>query len=416
MSSSRVRNPESGGASSRRHNQQRLLDAIRQHGPISRADLAKCTRLSPPTVSSLIEGLLGDTGLLREVGVGISSGGRPPILLAFNAGYGCLVGLDITSRALRFSLTDLQGRAIGRAQVPLRTDSRAAGLDQVVSGIGMLLQDHGRDPASVFAIGISAPGTTDIRTGRVASAPNLPGWVDVPLRDLVQARYKVPVAVDNDANMAALGEQWQGSARSAEDFVFLSLGAGLGAGVVIGGRLHHGHRFCAGEISRMMLDYREWDADHGQRGYLGARIGAASIPNWAQARPLVAAAGSDSEAALRVIFDLARSGDTEASAVLDNISVFLGSAVANIVSVLDPQLVVFGGGLSRAGELLIDRVRRVVTRLVPNVPGLELSGLGEEAALTGSVRAARQLADVRVLEIAGGAAPMAARGVRAESR
>ena len=403
MFSTHVLNSDGGSVSSRRVNRQRLIAAIRDQGPISRADLAKCTRLSAPTVSALVESLLGETGLVREVGVGVSSGGRPPILLEFNADYGCLVGVDISSRTIRFSLTDLQGRPMAQQQVRTRSDSRAAAVDQVVTGIGAILQEHRRDAATLFAIGVSAPGTADVKTGHVFAAPNLSGWIDVPLRDLVQARYQVPVQVDNDANMAALGERWQGTARSVDDFVFLSLGAGIGAGVVIGGQLHRGHRFHAGEISRMMLDYREWDADHGHRGYLGSRIGAASIPKWAQARPLVTTAGSDSEAALRVLFDLARGGDQEAASVLDNLSVFLGSAVANIVSVLDPQLVVFGGGLSRAGEPLVSRVRRVVARLVPNVPALELSGLGEDAPLTGSIYTARRLADVRVLEIAAGA-------------
>src|SRR5262249_12079280 len=158
----------------------------------------------------------------------------------------------------------------------------------------------GRDLRKLFAIGIGAPGMTDVTTGRVISANNLAGWTNVPLRELVQARFKAPVQVDNDANMAALGERWQGAARHVNDFGFLALGAGVGAGVVIGGRLHRGHHWYAGEISRMTLDYREWQVDFGERGYLESRIGAAAIPELAPARMLLERAGADREAAVRV--------------------------------------------------------------------------------------------------------------------
>jgi predicted NBD/HSP70 family sugar kinase len=226
------------------------------------------------------------------------------------------------------------------------------------------------------------------------------GWSNVPLRDLVQARFDTPVRVDNDANMAALGERWMGVARPASHFVFLALGAGVGAGVVIDGRLHRGHHWYAGEISRMTLDYREWQVDFGERGYLESRISAAAIPDWAHARPLVERAGHDREAAMRTIFEAAGRGDEEAVAVVEELAVFLGSAVVNIVAVLDPSLVVFGGGLSHGGEVLLDPVRRVVSRIVPNVPTLATSALGDDAPLLGSVYSAMEVAEPRLAAIA----------------
>jgi glucokinase len=391
-----------GAVNSRRLNRQRLFDAIRRHGPISRADLAKRMRLSAPTVSALVEEVVREASLLREVGVGASSGGRPPILLEFNADYGCLVGVDIGSRTIRFALGDLQGRVLARQQQRTRADSCGAVIDQVLDGIESIVTLTGRDLAKLFAIGIGAPGMTDVTTGRVISAVNLAGWTDVPLRQIVEDRFGTPVRVDNDANMAALGEQWQGSAQKAADFVFLALGAGVGAGVVIGGRLHRGHHWYAGEISRMTLDYRDWQVDFGGRGYLESRISAGAIPAWPQARPLAARAGHDAEAAMQVIFEAARAGDVEASAVVLDLAVFLGSAVANIVAVLDPGLVVIGGGLSHAGQLLLDPVRRVVSRIVPNVPAIEISALGDDAQLMGAVSSAMEVAEARLLAIAGG--------------
>jgi glucokinase len=393
--------PDGGAPNTRSLNRQRLLEAIRRLGPVSRADLAKRTRLSPPTVSALVEELVGGVGLLREVGVGASRGGRPPILLEFNAEYGTLVGVDIGSRTLRFALADLQGHVLARHDERTRADSCPATIDQVLAGIETVLGRAGHDPRKLFAIGIGAPGMTDVTTGRVISAANLAGWTDVPLRSIVESRFKAPVRVDNDANMAALGERWQGVARQASDFVFLALGAGVGAGVMIGGRLHRGHHWYAGEVSRMTLDFREWQVDFGERGYLESRISAAAIPEWAHARPIVERAGHDREAAMRLIIDAAHAGDGQAASVLEELAVFLGSAVANIVAVLDPALVVFGGGLSHAGDLLVGPVRRVVSRIVPNVPALLISALGDEAQLMGSVYSAMELAETRLFAIAG---------------
>jgi len=393
--------PDDGAVNTRRLNRQRLFEAIRRLGPISRADLAKRVHLSPPTVSALVEELVGETSLLREVGVGASNGGRPPILLEFNADVGHMVGVDLGSRTIRFALTDLQGRIVARRQERTRSDSCEATIEQVLSGIEALVRESERDPSRLFAIGIGAPGMTDVRAGRVISAANLAGWTDVPLRDLVEARMGAPVQVDNDANMAALGERWVGSARQASDFVFLALGAGVGAGLVVGGRLHRGHHWYAGEISRMTLDFREWDVDFGERGYLESRISAAAIPDWARARPLVARAGHERQAAIGMIFEAARGGDAQAAAVVDELAVYLGTAVANIVAVLDPELVVFGGGLSHAGDLLLDPVRKVLARVVPNVPALVISSLGDDAPLMGSVYSAMEVAESRLFAMAG---------------
>ena len=373
----------SGSLNTRRVNRQRLLEAVRRSGPISRADLAKATRLSPPTVSALVEDLLHEVGLMHEVGMGTSRGGRPPVLLQFNGEFGYLVGVDVGSRTLRVALADLQGKVLARRQVPTDPAGGIAIVDQLCAVVREVFATTRRDPAKLYAVGVGAPGMTDVHAGRVIRAVNLAGWVDLPLRDLVEARLGAPVRVDNDANMAALGERWQGSARRVSDFVFLALGAGIGAGVVVGGRLHRGHHWYAGEISHMNLDMREWQADFGDRGYLESHVGAAAI-----------AESQHADAA--TIITAARAGDARAMAVIDQLAVYLGTAVANIVAVLDPALVVFGGGLSHAGDLLIEPVRRVVARIVPNMPAIGISSLGDDAQLMGAVYSAVETAETRL--------------------
>lgn len=384
-----------GSINTRRVNRQRLLDAVRQRGPISRADLAKVTRLSPPTVSALVEDLVLEVGLLTEVGMGTSKGGRPPIMLQFNAEFGYLVGVDVGSRTMRVALADLQGKVLSRWQAPTNTSSRESAIAQICSGVDAVFAQTGRDRSKLYGVGIGAPGMTDVETGRVIRAANIPDWVDVPLRDLVEHRLQASVRVDNDANMAALGERWKGSARQVDDFVFIALGAGVGAGVVVGGRLHRGHHWYAGEISHMNLDFREWQTDFGQRGFLESRIGAGAIPEWQRARQLVEV-GADPAAAVVHIIDAARAGDESAAAVIEELAVYLGTAVANIVTVLDPALVVLGGGLSHAGDRLLGPMRRVVSQIVPNLPAIEISSLGDDAQLMGSVYSAKELAEARL--------------------
>ncbi len=388
-----------GSLNTRRVNRQRLLEAVRHAGPISRADLAKTIGLSPPTVSALVEDLVQEVGLLREVGMGTSKGGRPPIMLQFNAEYGYLVGVDVGSRTLRVALTDLQGRVLARHQEATSAASGAAILDQIYAGVDQVFRHARRDRSKLYAVGIGAPGMTDVQSGRVIRAVNLPGWVDLPLQELTEARLGAAVRVDNDANMAALGERWRGCARQMDDFVFIALGAGVGAGVVVGGRLHRGHHWYAGEISHMNVDFREWEADFGERGYLESRIGAGAIADWQHARPLVedmTTAPHDRASAVMRIIEAARAGDPRAAAVLDELAVYLGTAVANIVAVLDPALVVFGGGLSHAGDLLLAPLRRVVAKVVPNVPALAISSLGDDAQLLGAVRSAMEIAEARL--------------------
>lgn len=371
-----------GAINARLVHRQRIFDVVRRFGPISRAELAKRTRLSPPTVSAVVEDLVGGVHLLQEVGVGVANRGRPPMMLSTNAEFGFLCGVDIGSQTLRVALADLEGKVLARLREKTEADSREGVLQQIERAIERVFTDAGRDVSKLFAVGVGAPGMTNVNDGRVIEAAHLRGWVDVPLRDRLQGKFNAPVRVDNDANMAALGERWQGSARDIDDFVFIAIGAGVGAGVMVGGRLHRGHHWYAGEISRMNLDHRDWQVDFGQSGYLERRVGSGP-QGW------------------KSVFDGAQGGDAGCIAMIEELATYLGTAVANITTVLDPAMVVFGGGLSHAGTSLIEPVRRVVARIVPNVPAIKISALGDDAQLMGALYSALELAEARLFAIAG---------------
>ncbi|CAN5519978.1 ROK family protein [soil metagenome] len=382
----------------RRHNGKRILDAIRHHGPISRMALARRAKLSAPTVCALVDDLLDRRGLLRSVGKGASNGGRRPLMVDFNAEFGYVAGVDIGSRSLRFALADLRGHVVCRRENRTPTSSRDAVLDAICQGIRELFTDAALDPRKLFAIGAGAPGMTDVNTGRVINAVNLKGWTDVPLRDTLHDAFKVPTTVDNDVNMAALGEQWVGCARDCPNFLFIALGAGVGAGIVVDGRLYRGSRWYAGEISHMHLDHRQWNVDYGARGYLESLTGAEAIAQSGVKVLGPASGGKLSADGAAQVFAAARQGNVDARKIVQEVAVYLGTAVANITAVLDPALIVFGGGISHVGEQLFAPVRQVVARIVPNVPEIRLTAVGDDAQLFGSLNSALQLADVRLFE------------------
>jgi glucokinase-like ROK family protein len=378
----------------RRYNSGRLLDAVRRHGPISRAALARRAKLSAPTVSALVEDLLTRRGMLRTVGRGASSGGRRPVLLEFNAGYGYVVGVDVGSQTMRFGLADLQGRLIARCEERTPASSRDAVIDRIHEGIGPLFARARVDPAKLLAIGVGAPGMTDVDEGRVISAVNLPGWTNVPLRQILHDALAVPVAVDNDVNMAALGEMWVGCAQHESNFVFIAVGAGIGAGIIVDGRLHRGSRWFAGEIGHMNLDYRQWTTDFGEQGFLEHRARAAAIAEMGDRLGF----GRDGANGSHAVFDAARKGDPEAARIVEQVAVYLGATIANIAAVLDPALVVLGGGISHAGDLLLDPIRQVASRVVLNCPEIRVTELGDDPQLYGSVYSALQLAEVELVD------------------
>jgi glucokinase len=348
----------------RRHNSRQVLGVVRRLGPISRADITRHTPYSAPTVSTLVNGLI-TAGLVREEGAGKSSGGRKPQLVSFNARCGVVVGCNIDSDAFRMVLADMNGEWLRERAFPLASDTRPRPLLRRVADSARRMLDEAKESASPllsFAVGV--PGMTDVGRGRVIEAANLEGWRDVPAREILEERIGAPVHVENDVNLAAIGEQWRGLGRGVENFVFVSVGTGIGAGIIIRGRLHRGHRWHAGEISHLNVDFRDWATDYAAAGYLEEHL-----LNRARRRR-GGALRFDEESVER-----------------------LGAAVANIATLLDPEVIVFGGPLVAADTGLLGRVFRVASKIAPNCPELLATELGEDAPLLGSVRVALQRAD-----------------------
>jgi glucokinase len=349
----------------RNHNSRQILSIVRKLGPVSRADITRQTPYSAPTVSALISGLVR-AGLVNEEGEGKSSGGRKPQLLSFNAQCGVVIGSNIDSDAIQIVLADMTGKWLRKKSIQLQSETRPRPLlRRLATAIEGMLKDPGFEATPLLAVAVGVPGMTDVSTGTVIEAANLDEWRDVPVQEILQGFLSVPVKVENDVNLAAIGEQWHGGGRGVENFVFISVGTGIGAGIIIDGKLHRGHRWHAGEISHLNVDYRKWSTDYAAAGYLEAHL-----RDGVRQKAKAAEFSFDKETVRR-----------------------LGAAVANIATIIDPETVVVGGHLIMMDPESLPQIFEVAARIAPNCPRLYRTELGEDAPLLGSVQIALQYAD-----------------------
>jgi glucokinase len=372
-----------------------LAAAIDRDGAFTRAELIEITGLSAPTVGSLASHLIR-TGLLTDLGTGPSRGGRRPSRMEFNARHGFVAGIDLGPTRTHLGLADLRGdllasRIVATPQGPGGDERPEAMLGALAEELLTLVGDAGVPTSRLLAVGAGAPGAVDPGRGMVvALAPNLKGWSQVPMGAILRAAIGAPVVVENDVNLAVLGEHWRGAARGHDSCAFLSFGTGIGAGIMVNGELHHGHRFLAGEIGLMTMGPQFVGTDFGSRGCLETLVGLGALKTrWQPA----AGEGTDWAEAL---FAASEAGDATAQATIDEAATFLGMATANVCSLLDPSVIVLGGALIAPSPTLVTRARDIVARIIPMPPPIVASALGRDAPLWGSLLVATIEARERV--------------------
>jgi glucokinase len=364
----------------RRLNLERVLAAAMAHeGAFTRAELIDATGLSAPTVGSLANSLIR-TGLLVDLGSGPSRGGRRPAHMQFNRRHGFVAAIDLGPTRTRLAVADLRGDVLVRRVVntPQQKDS-AELLNAIARETHELLGEADVSPGRLLAVGAGAPGAVDPHAGMVvALAPNLPGWTQVPMASVLRSALHAPVVVDNDVNLAVLGEHWKGAARGHDNCVFLSFGTGIGAGILLNGRIHHGHHALAGEIGLMCMGPQYANVDFGARGCLETLAGLRAVK--ARWRP-----PENSTDWVADLFRAASEGNDPARFTVEEVSTLIGMTAANVSCVLDPSLVVLGGALGMQGESLLERVRQIVGRIMPAPPSVITSALDKDAPLWGSL-------------------------------
>lgn len=360
-----------------------LFDLLRDGRPWTRAQLAEATGLARSTVASRID-ILMRLGLVAPYGGARSTGGRPPTLFALNAGAKLVVGVDVGATHARAALTDLDGQILGEANARLEV---AAGPEQVlgwvVQTVGDLIASAGRPLTDLAAIGIGLPGPVEHSTGRPINPPIMPGWDRYNVPGHLQRVYDVPVLVDNDVNIMALGER-RAHLRDVDDLVLIKVATGIGAGIVSGGVLQRGARGTAGDLGHVRVPRA---ADVLCRcGNTGCLEALAAGPALAAA---VRAQGEDAKTGGDVV-DLVRAGNPVAMAVVRQAGRDIGEVVATLTNLINPSVVVIGGQLAGAGEHLLAGIRESVyqrslplatehLRVVTSRAGAEAAVLGASA-------------------------------------
>jgi glucokinase len=379
----------------RQSNRGAVLQLVRDRGPISRAEIGRRLGLSAATVSRVAEELL-EADFVAETAPVAGAGGRPAALLRFNPLSQLVIGVDLGGARVTGVLTDAGGSVLARsttphAEVPPLRGRKGAPFETLCEVIQRLL-DAAPQGGNVRAVATGAPGVTRWQDGVVLRAPHL-GWENYPLAAQLGARFGVPALVDNDVNYAALGEARFGAGRGCSDLVCLYVGTGVGAGIVLGGDLYRGHRWAAGELGRLVPG-REWIGKDFRAG-LGCLETLITGPAIAgRARTELANNGSPSSGdhldgpKPAEIFAAYADGAEFARQVIDEAADYLALCLVAIVSVLDPERIVLGGGVMHSYGLIADRVEHSLTLALPQPPGISRTQLGDEATALGAAAVA----------------------------
>jgi predicted NBD/HSP70 family sugar kinase len=372
--------------------EQSVLETIFRRGPITRPEIAAATKLSKPTVSAAVN-RLQQGGLVRAAGTRAGQRGRKPVSYEVSSRAGFVVGGDIGGSNLRVAAADLFGEPICDLKQPTAKDgSRAVGA-QILQMVSEVIERASDVHGPPLALGMSSPGVVDQASGRVTSlAYNVvpEGGFD-PL-EVIRDRFDLPVLVENNVNLSAVGEQWFGLARGVSTMVFIAIGAGIGMGIIVDDEVVRGAHGAAGEIGYLPLVGDPFNPRHRLHGGLEDEIGATGIVTAFNEQR-----GADDPelSSVHDVFDLAERS-AAARSIVDHVASRLGTAIATVCAILDPELIVLGGGIG-ASPLLLRPVRGAAAALVPITARIETSLLGERAALQGAIAVALHAARTALL-------------------
>ena len=372
------RNPTPGSQTSLREaNRARIVESLKLHGHLTQVELAGSTGLSPATVSNIVKELAASGVLHTSV---TSRSGRRATEVTLARTLGLVAGLHFSSRHLRVAIADVARTVIAENHVPLALDHRHdRELDRATLLISDMLESIDAGFGDLLAVGVGLPAPIDPRTGMVATRGLLRGWEGVDVARALTQRVGVPVVVDNEANLGAMAESRSGAARGASEAAYLQVGHTISAGLIVGGAIYHGVGGKAGQIGHVTIDENGPICRCGSRGCLDTLAGGPALLELFRDDPAMQR--------LRDLLTRAESGDASSRRVIADAGRHIGIAAASLCNLVDPQLLVIGGELARAGEILLAPLRHALERSALSgsngIPDVVQGELGDRAELMG---------------------------------
>ena len=399
--------PLSQGDTSRRipitFEEQALIEQVLRPGVTTRTSLARDLGVSPAYITKSIA-LLIEREIVTETGSAAHSGGRRARTLGFHPGVGFLLGVDFGATHLDIALAGPDLQVLARRSVVLDiADGPDACLATLSGLVDEVLREQKLPIDWIRGIGVGVPGPVDFVSGRLTSPPIMPGWDDFPLSEHLMAQYpNAFVVVDNDVNLMALGERFHGQGQTSADFVYIKIGSGIGAGIVVDGELYRGSSGSAGDIGHIVVDHGGPLCHCGNHGCVEALAGGLAIAR--QARELAENGKSplleerlNAAGGLLTAVDVgaaAAQGDLAALALVDRSGRYVGEMLTTLVYFFNPDLILIGGGVSRIGNRFLNAIRQTVlaqaSPLATRALQIEYSDLGREAGVLGALTLAQQ--------------------------
>ena len=376
-------------------NKRNVINIIREQGPINKAVISRLVGLSIPTVMRLTDEMISKK-LVREVGRGESTGGKPPLMLEFTPDSYYLIGVDIGTTNIKTIVMDMSANILFKVNTPTIVSEEPCNvINRIINTITQAIDTTGFPLSKYLGIGLGMPGLLDANSGKVLFSPDFE-WEDVDLIGPVRARFGFPVYMTNVTRAMATGEKWFGLAKNIKNFMCINLGYGIGSAIVIDDEIYTGGSDSSGEFGHMTLEKNGPQCSCGNYGCLEALASANAMSKKAAfliergeaSLMLSLADGSTTNINAKVIFDAAKMDDSLAKEIVREATEYIGIAIANAVNFIDPELIILEGGVAKAGDILIDGIKRVVERRQMKYAGRKLkiiaSKLEDDAAAIGA--------------------------------
>ncbi len=381
----------------RRFNRSLVLQTIRAHSPISRIELTELTTLTPTTITSLVDEFI-KYGLVKEIGNIKGGVGRSRTLISINSEAYYVLGIDLARISISAGIVDLAGNLLTVKRVSSDLNQHfPVTLNTLEETIHSLLDEISPQiKEKIIAIGIGSPGPLSPSKGVIISPPNFTGWSNIPLKEIMEREFGLPTFIENDAKACALGERWFGCCKNTDNFVYLAVGTGVGAGIIIDGDIYRGEGELAGEIGHTTIDINGPRCSCGNYGCLEIYTSVISLIDRIEKEEGLKSLIRDGHIeTLSSFYRSAREGNIRAVEILNDYCFWVGVGVVNIINTLSPSAVVLGReALINGSDLIIPRVEKVVTErsffITSQQTRILASSIGQDTGVIGAATIALQ--------------------------